>query len=225
LPANARLHWRNHYVNEICIRVCCESGKPFLFSSLYSLLVCRVYLLQSFHMPSNSSFINIEIKARTNKQQQIRDILTARSAVFRGTDKQTDTYFNVLYGRLKLREGNIENNLIYYNRRNEAGPKQSEFTLMPVAEPKTLKVMLTESLGVKAVVKKSREIYFIENVKFHIDEVEGLGSFVEIEAGNNLKDVPVEELQRQCNRYLQLFEIKAEDLGDRSYSDLLLEGR
>ena len=69
--------------------------------------------------------LNIEIKARCADQQAIRDILRAQGADFRGTDYQTDTYFNVGYGRLKLREGNIENALVYYEREDKAGPEAS----------------------------------------------------------------------------------------------------
>ena len=90
-------------------------------------------------------------------------------------DEQTDTYFNVPNGRLKLREGNIENNLIFYERSNQAGPKNSHFHLVKIEDAKGLKEVLAKSMGVKVVVKKKREIYYINNVKFHIDEVPGLG--------------------------------------------------
>ncbi len=77
--------------------------------------------------------------------------------------------------------------------------------------------------GVKVIVKKKREIYYINNVKFHIDEVPGLGSFVEIEAGNILADLTQEQLKEQCDFYLKEFMIKPEDLIEVSYSDMLLE--
>ncbi len=75
-------------------------------------------------------FINIEIKARTSNTAGIRKYLLEHKAEYKGTDLQTDTYFNTAKGRLKLREGNIENNLIYYERENKAGPKQSNFSLI-----------------------------------------------------------------------------------------------
>jgi predicted adenylyl cyclase CyaB len=75
---------------------------------------------------------------------------------------------------------------------------------------------------VKVVVKKKREIWYISNVKFHIDEVPGLGSFVEIEAGNVFIDLSQEELKGQCDFYMKEFEIKPEDLVEVSYSDLLM---
>ncbi|HPJ79511.1 MAG TPA: hypothetical protein PK489_12035, partial [Prolixibacteraceae bacterium] len=62
---------------------------------------------------------NIEIKARTGRGEAIRKILLEAGAEFRGTDHQKDTYFRVSSGRLKLREGNIENQLIHYRRADQ----------------------------------------------------------------------------------------------------------
>src|SRR5688572_29634364 len=116
-------------------------------------------------------YLNIEIKARTTDADYVRTYLKKHNAVYKGLDEQTDTYFNTPNGRLKLREGNIENNLIYYERTNQAGPKSSHFHLVKVPDAAGLKEVLTKSMGIKVVVKKSREIYYIGNVKFHIDEV------------------------------------------------------
>jgi len=169
------------------------------------------------------SFINIEIKARTNKAAVIRKYLLDNNASFNGTDMQTDTYFNTSKGRLKLRQGNIENNLIYYERTNQAGPKQSNFSLVQVADADGLKEMLAAAVGIKVAVEKQREIYFIDNVKFHLDTLQELGNFVEIEASNKYAPLSKEELNTQCVFYMQQFEIKESDLIDISYSDMLLE--
>lgn len=166
------------------------------------------------------SYINIEIKARTAQPDLVRQYLLNAGADFRGKDEQTDTYFNVPNGRLKLRQGNIENNLIWYSREDQEGPKQSNFKLVPVPDSSTLKDVLVHALGIKTVVNKIREIYYIGNIKFHIDELEGLGSFVEIEAGNKLADVPVEKLYEQCRFYMKEFGIADEDLLTHSYSDM-----
>lgn len=145
------------------------------------------------------SFLNVEIKAFCSDPLFVRQYLQEHGAEFKGMDEQTDTYFIVPKGRLKLREGNIENNLIYYQRTNQAGPKSSHFNLVKIEDAKGLKEVLTKSMGIKVVVKKKREIYYIGNVKFHIDEVPGLGSFAEIEAGNILKDLSEKELKAQCD--------------------------
>ncbi|MEO8406766.1 MAG: class IV adenylate cyclase [Chitinophagaceae bacterium] len=167
--------------------------------------------------------LNIEIKARIDNADEIRKYLKEHGAQFKGTDEQTDTYFNVTTGRLKLREGNIENNLIFYERADQAGPKSSSFQLVKIEDAKGLKESLTKSIGVKVVVKKRRDIYYIENVKFHIDEVPGLGAFAEIEAGNILADLSAEKLQQQCDFYMKELGIKTENLVKISYSDMLLE--
>ena len=167
-------------------------------------------------------YLNIEIKARVRDPSFTRNYLIQHGAEFRGTDYQTDTYFNVQKGRLKLREGNIETNLIFYERNNEAGPKSSHFHLVKIDDSQGLKNALESSLGIKGIVTKEREIYYIENVKFHIDTVPGLGYFIEIEAGNLIADISQEQLKAQCEFYLNEFEIKQVDLVAESYSDLLI---
>ncbi|MBL7724861.1 MAG: class IV adenylate cyclase [Chitinophagaceae bacterium] len=168
------------------------------------------------------AFLNIEIKARAVNSEYVRNYLLSNGGQFKGTDEQTDTYFNVPNGRLKLREGNIENNLIFYERNNQAGPKSSHFQLVKVEDAAGLKDALSNANGIKVVVKKRREIYFINNVKFHIDEVPGLGDFIEIEAGNILADLSEKELKYQCDFYISVLGIKEEDLINLSYSDMLL---
>jgi predicted adenylyl cyclase CyaB len=83
-------------------------------------------------------------------------------------------------------------------------------------------VLLTKALGVLVVVDKHREIYFIGNVKFHLDNVVGLGTFVEIEAIDKEGTLGNEKLLEQCNYYLNLLLVSKEDLLATSYSDLLL---
>ena len=169
------------------------------------------------------AFINIEIKARSVNQEKIRAILKSKNADFKGIDHQIDTYFNVSSGRLKLREGNIENQLIYYQRKNQEGPKQSDVTLFKSDPGSSLKEVLTKALGILVVVEKKREIYFIDNVKFHLDTVEGMGTFVEIEAIDNDRTRGKDKLLEQCHYFLSLFKIQVEDLVPVSYSDLLIQ--
>lgn len=165
----------------------------------------------------------IEIKAKSNKQDRIREILKSKRADFKGIDHQIDTYFSVNYGRLKLREGRIENSLIFYDRENEQGPKQSNVTLFEADPESPIKEILAKALGVLIVVDKHREIYYIDNVKFHIDTVKELGTFVEIEAIDKDNSISKEKLSEQCQSFLDLFQISQEDLISVSYSDLLLQ--
>ncbi len=174
------------------------------------------------YLASMSQHLNIEIKARCSDPDFIRQYLLNHAASFKGTDHQTDTYFNVPNGRLKLREGNIENNLIFYERSNQAGPKHSDFNLVKIPDAAGLKEVLRKSNGIKVVVEKKREIYYINNVKFHIDEVPGLGHFMEIEAGNIGVDISAAELRAQCDHYMRELKVRPEDLIEVSYSDMLL---
>jgi adenylate cyclase class 2 len=166
----------------------------------------------------------IEIKARSTQQEKVREILTNKKAIFKGIDHQIDSYFNVPNGRLKLREGNIENHLIHYHRSNQEGPKLSEVSLYKTQPESSLKKILSDALGVLVVVDKQREIYFIDNVKFHIDTVKELGTFVEIEAIGNKGESSKEVLQEQCEHFIKLLKIEEKDLVAVSYSDLLLKG-
>lgn len=169
------------------------------------------------------SILNIEIKARCDQPDRIRTILKNHNADYKGTDHQIDTYFEVPEGRLKLRQGTIENNLIFYKRDNQSGPKSSSINLVPAEHPQKLYALLDNALNTKVVVDKQREIYFIDNVKFHIDEVKELGSFVEIEAIDEDATIGEKKLRQQCQKYIDLFNISDEQLLSHSYSDMLLE--
>ena len=168
-----------------------------------------------------SNIINVEIKAKCLNPDKVRDILNAEGADYKGLDKQTDTYFHCDNGRLKLREGNIENALIFYQRDNKAGPKVSNVSISKIASDHQTKEVLTKAYGVFIEVKKDREIYFIDNIKFHIDHIQDLGDFVEIEAIDTTGQLEKEELEQQCKHFLDLFDVKPEDLITHSYSDLL----
>ena len=167
--------------------------------------------------------LNIEFKAATNRLNELETLLKQYNPVFIGEDHQVDTYFNVDKNRLKLREGNIENALIHYERENTAGSKSSHVLLYQHQPDKTLKEILIKTLGIKAVVDKKRKIYFINNVKFHFDTVAGLGTFVEVEAIDKDGSIGKEKLQAQCNEYAALLTIAAEDYCSVSYSDMVLQ--
>jgi len=164
--------------------------------------------------------LSFEIKARCSAPARIRKILCARGASFKGLDRQVDTYFRVPSGRLKLRQGNIENALIYYKRADQKKIKKCDSLVHPCSKKTPLKRMLTDALGVLAVVDKKREIFFLRNVKFHIDRVKRLGHFMEIEVFGPAQAAA--KLKKQCEFYQRLLGIRAEDLVADSYSDQLL---
>ena len=107
------------------------------------------------------SLRNIEFKARVLSIEELENRLLSLSPRFIGLDHQIDTYFNTPNGRLKLREGNIENALIHYERENTAGSKESKIILYQHQPSPALKEILTKTLGIKIVVDKKRKIYFI----------------------------------------------------------------
>jgi adenylate cyclase, class 2 len=164
--------------------------------------------------------INVEIKARCGNPERVRGVLNQRNARFTGLDHQVDTYFRVPQGRLKLREGNIENALIHYHRPDQSGPRTSDVLLHKTAPLSGLKEILVAALGVLVAVDKRREIYYLQNVKVHIDEVEGLGSFTEIEAAGD-GNADRSALLAQCRELMEAFGIREDELVAESYSDLL----
>jgi adenylate cyclase class IV len=178
------------------------------------------------------SSLSIEIKARCPDPSRVRKVLRSRGADFKGLDRQIDTYFRVPSGRLKLREGNIENALIYYKRVDRKGSKRCDAVLWKPLEHRgqafsdclspmrPLKKILAASCGILAVVDKRREIFFIGNVKFHIDRVKGLGNFVEIEVFGAPRAAA--KLRKQCEFYRNLLGIRERDLLADSNSDQLL---
>ncbi|MBS1580337.1 MAG: class IV adenylate cyclase [Bacteroidetes bacterium] len=165
---------------------------------------------------------NFEFKARVNSIEKYENKLLTLNPNYIGTDRQIDTYFNAQNGRLKLRQGNIENALIQYNRKNIKGSKESDIILFKHKADNALKDILTKELGVFVEVDKFRKIYFINNIKFHFDEVKNLGTFIEVEAIDDANKFSIDDLKNQCNYYFNFFELNEENIIAQSYSDLLL---
>jgi predicted adenylyl cyclase CyaB len=164
--------------------------------------------------------LNFEFKARLNNEQRVRAALKRLHARFIGTDHQIDTYFRVPSGRLKVREGRLENALIFYRRSNVRRARQSAVEMMLLPRRNSLRAILARSLGTLAVVDKRREIYFVKNVKIHLDRVRRLGKFLEVEAISRGGDV--EKIRSQARQFQKLFGITAKDIVGESYSDLIL---
>ena len=170
--------------------------------------------------------LNVELKARCKDPARVRALLEAAGARFEGVDEQRDTYFKVPHGRLKLRRGTIERALIHYERPDAADLKLSQVTLsrLEAVDEFTLDEIegaLTRALGIRSVVGKRREIRFVENVKFHLDDVPGLGAFVEIEAIEAPNAPDEKALHAQCEAWRVRLGIEPEDLVAASYGDLV----
>jgi adenylate cyclase, class 2 len=164
---------------------------------------------------------NIEVKVKFDRLEAVEKTLLANAARCVGTDFQTDKYYKIPNGRLKIRRGNIENQLIFYRRNESAELKQSEIVLLPIDDK--LEFVLDNILETIVVVKKARKIFFINNAKFHLDDVEGLGRFVEIEIIDDTGDMPKEQLVKDCEYYVNLLDLRNGGIFiPQSYSDLLM---
>lgn len=167
---------------------------------------------------------NIELKARcadVNRTAQQSETLQISS---RSPLEQIDTYFNVAHGRLKLREINGERaELIQYDRANDPSIRKSQYTILTLTpeQGRQLIAQLTAAIGVRVVVKKRRTLLMWNNVRIHLDHVEGLGDFIEFEGLVGL-DCTEADAADKVATLRKHFEIRDEDLISTSYSDLLL---
>lgn len=164
---------------------------------------------------------NIELKARLRDLERARQVARQVATQHLGVLHQVDTYFHSRRGRLKLRESSDRPaELIYYQRPHQGGAKGSDYFLIPVGDPEALKIALSAACGVRGVVEKRRDLYLAENVRIHLDEVVGLGSFLEFEAVLD-ETIDDDTGQAQVERLTNLFQIAPSDLLAGSYSDLL----
>ncbi|MGH0029817.1 MAG: class IV adenylate cyclase [Myxococcota bacterium] len=165
---------------------------------------------------------NIEIKARCADPSAARAVAERLATRHLGVDQQTDTYFTVPRGRLKLRESSLSGGqLIPYLRPDRPGPRRSDYQVLPVPDPAQLKRTLGEMLGVHKVVKKAREIFLVDNVRIHLDRVEGLGTFLELEAVfDGAASSEAEEL-RKVDALMVELGVGANDLIEGSYEGMV----
>ena len=164
---------------------------------------------------------NIEIKARVPALDAIRVRATLLAAVPSEVLEQTDTFFVVPHGRLKVRafsDGSGE--LIAYERHNQPGPKQSIYTLYACPNARTLSETLNRVLPVRGVVVKRREVLLIGRTRVHLDQVDDLGFFVELEVVLNDGE-PVEHGEREAHALLEALAIPPSALVAEAYIDLL----
>jgi predicted adenylyl cyclase CyaB len=170
--------------------------------------------------------LNVEIKARCGDPEAVQDALVEGGAEHHGRDHQIDTYFVCQCGRLKLRQGTLETALIHYDRPDVAGARPAAVELYhPVGAEQAgrLRTVLEAAMDTRIVVDKRREIYYAGNVKFHVDDVTGLGRFVEIEAIDVDGELGEDTLRQQVDRWMETLGIREDDLVAESYSDLLMK--
>lgn len=167
----------------------------------------------------------VELKARVSDHELLRKRLSALGAELIGTFHQSDLYFKVPEGRLKLREveANSAVELIYYDRENIRGPKSDDAFILRVQEPRELKKILKKVLTPLILIEKIREIYMYFGIQIHLDTVEKLGKFIEFEKQTDDNPEAIEKGRLVLQKLMEKLEIDPGNLESFSYSDLLQE--
>lgn len=165
---------------------------------------------------------NLEIKAPVADPGAFRQRAQALATETVGVDEQTDTYFRVPTGRLKLRESSLAGaQLIPYRRPDDDGPRRADYQVIPIEDPAGLISLLTDMLGVHRIVRKRREIWLVENVRIHLDRVEGLGDFMELEAVFDGTPAAEAEQQQKVAALMKELRVDPSSLIATSYEALL----
>lgn len=164
---------------------------------------------------------NVELKAHDPAPERSLEVCRALGAADHGVLRQRDTYFTVAAGRLKLREQQPgEAHLIQYDRADEPGQRTSTYRVVPVPDPDALLAALGAALGIRLAVSKRRQLFLWRDVRIHLDEVEGLGRFIELEA----VAAPGSDLTREHRLVVELrgaLAIGDDRLVPDGYADLL----
>ncbi len=137
---------------------------------------------------------------------------------------QDDTFFACASGRLKLRVlGDGSAQLIHYHRADEAGPKTSDYVIAPCAQPDVMREALARACGVIGRVRKRRWLVMSGRTRIHLDEVEGLGAFIELEVVL-AEGEPSELGEAEARALIETLGIAPDDLLTGAYLDLLPAG-
>ncbi len=167
---------------------------------------------------------NIEIKARANDLDAVAHKAAAIADGAAVTILQDDTFFHCPQGRLKLRAfADGTGQLIFYQRADAQGPKESFYHLTPTQEPDALRETLSLAYGQFGRVTKQRRLFMAGRTRIHLDRVDGLGAFVELELvlddGDRLQDGVAE-----AHRVMARLGILESQLVAGAYVDLLADG-
>ncbi len=163
---------------------------------------------------------NIEIKARIRDYEKVKRLVEDLCPNPTETEQQVDTFFNTPQGRLKLRESDGTSAIMYYYRPDSPEPKQSDIAISFTENSDTLKTVLDRSIGIRGVVYKKRILYKHEQTRIHLDDVKGLGKFIELEVV--LKpDQTSDDGEIIAYKLMDKFSIQKNDLIDVAYIDLI----
>lgn len=164
---------------------------------------------------------NIEIKATMNPNVDQKALVEKLAGSIAVELTQEDIFFNCQSGRLKLRIFNDgRGELIAYHRPDTQTPTGSDYHRTNVAQPMSLRTTLAKALGIRGVVRKLRTLYIHDHVRIHLDQVEQLGHFIELEAVLQEGETEAAGLEK-TNRFMQYLKIDRQHLVAKAYIDLL----
>jgi predicted adenylyl cyclase CyaB len=164
---------------------------------------------------------NLEIKARVEDTESMRRRVEAMADSGPVVIRQVDTFFKCSEGRLKLREvPGADAELIFYDRPDSTEPAESRYSVISVSDPAGLIDALSRALGVKTVVRKVRNLYHSGNTRIHLDQVEDLGDFLELEVVLSPGKTSAEGA-RTAQDLMKRLGIRPADLVEVAYADLL----
>ncbi len=166
---------------------------------------------------------NVEIKAHLDEPEALLERLERLADAGPTLLTQQDTFFHSRNGRLKLRRSGDRAELIYYERSDATEPTESQYLKTEIDDPATLEAMLSVALDVRGTVRKRRRLYRIGQTRVHLDEVEGLGSFVELEVELGAAQPPSEG-RAIANELMEKIGVSEGDLVAAAYIDLLEAG-
>jgi adenylate cyclase class IV len=168
---------------------------------------------------------NVEWKARARNPEHQHELARQLAEADPELLEQTDTFFRLPRGRLKLRRlGPDAGELIFYQRPDQTGPRQSSYSIAPTNQPEALKDTLAQALGVVGQVRKRRWLYLTGQSRIHLDEVDGLGNFIEVEVVLQPGQTVIEG-ERIAEDLRRALKVSEQDLVREAYVDLLLDRR
>src|SRR6185295_8640649 len=164
---------------------------------------------------------NVEIKARIENVVALTPRVAELSREGPIEIAQDDTFFNCTTGRLKLRAfSNDSGELIFYRRVNQSGPKESFYLRSPTSSPETLRESLSLAYGQVGRIRKYRTLFLVGRTRVHLDRVEGLGHFLELEVAL-VDDEPAEQGIREAGQLMEQLGIQPGQLVEGAYLDLI----
>jgi predicted adenylyl cyclase CyaB len=165
--------------------------------------------------------INIEVKARVRDFTALKTRAESLSNTPVQVIPQEDTFFVIPKGRLKLRVLAPDHaQLVWYARSDDTGPKRSDYQIFETRDPERLRTILALALGVRGVVKKIRYLYLVGQTRIHLDDVEGLGHFMELEVVMRPGQSDAEG-QAIAEDLMKKLDIASSDLLDGAYMDMI----